>query len=64
MVTHNWDNIFSHLVAAILADAFDVPSYGPFLMHLDEKLPALRDELAKRGQLDVTWLDDVVYSVY
>ncbi|CAK9094118.1 Uncharacterized protein SCF082_LOCUS44250 [Durusdinium trenchii] len=47
MVTHNWDNIFSHLVAAILADAFDVPSYGPFLMHLDEKLPALRDELAK-----------------
>eukprot|EP00913_Durusdinium_trenchii_P034360 g32145.t1 len=55
MVTHNWDNIFSHLVAAILADAFDVPSYGPFLMHLDEKLPALRDELAKRGQLDVSY---------
>ena len=55
MVTHNWNNIFSHLVASVLADAFDVPSYAPFLLHLGERLPALRDELRRRGQMEVSY---------
>lgn len=29
MVTHDWHNLFSHLVAAVMADSFDKDEYGP-----------------------------------
>eukprot|EP00931_Biecheleriopsis_adriatica_P111919 TRINITY_DN8639_c0_g1_i1.p1 TRINITY_DN8639_c0_g1~~TRINITY_DN8639_c0_g1_i1.p1 ORF type:complete len:743 (+),score=83.46 TRINITY_DN8639_c0_g1_i1:286-2229(+) len=56
MVTHNWDNFFSHLVAAVVADALDAPDYGPLLLHLrDGWLPALRSELARLGRLELVY---------
>jgi hypothetical protein len=28
MITHHWANLWAHTIAAVVADAFDVPTYG------------------------------------
>eukprot|EP00928_Gymnodinium_smaydae_P087822 TRINITY_DN72018_c0_g1_i1.p1 TRINITY_DN72018_c0_g1~~TRINITY_DN72018_c0_g1_i1.p1 ORF type:complete len:849 (-),score=55.58 TRINITY_DN72018_c0_g1_i1:116-2662(-) len=60
MVTHHWDNCFSHLVAAILSDALGESSYESILPYLQKKraprnLKKLRHMLDRRGRLDRTY---------
>lgn len=53
MVTHTWSNLFSHLVAAVVADALGVPEYAAILPRLSVgELGALRSELYWKGKLD------------
>ena len=42
MVTHNWGNLFDHLVAAVLADALNEPSYAMVSKLLGSDLPILK----------------------
>eukprot|EP00929_Paragymnodinium_shiwhaense_P115168 TRINITY_DN8385_c0_g2_i1.p1 TRINITY_DN8385_c0_g2~~TRINITY_DN8385_c0_g2_i1.p1 ORF type:complete len:783 (+),score=80.87 TRINITY_DN8385_c0_g2_i1:33-2381(+) len=57
LVTHSWSNLFVNLVAAIVADALDLPVYD----HLVERLTAPRErhalmaELCMKGRLDLTY---------
>jgi hypothetical protein len=61
MVTHNWGNLFSHLVAAIVADALGMPFFAGgernVLAELSNPfgLLVLREELALRGKLQSTY---------
>lgn len=47
MVSHNWENVFSHLVAALVADAMSLPSYAVIVPQLrtPERLQRLRADL-------------------
>lgn len=58
MVSHNWANKFSHLVAAVVADAFDIPLYEDLVTQmLPSSLPQLIEELRKAGRLEtVYWI--------
>jgi len=56
MVTHNWANKFSHLVAAVVADALDLPSYASVLPRLQPgEMTALKSELFWRKKLTSTY---------
>jgi len=56
MVTHHWSNLFAHLVAAIVADALEVPTFGDILDQLSPaRLPNLKSQLASRGLLSLTY---------
>eukprot|EP00439_Symbiodinium_sp_Y106_P068872 s439_g11.t1 len=56
MVTHNWANKFSHLVAAVIADALDLPSYASVLPRLQPgEMTALKSELFWRKKLTSTY---------
>jgi len=52
MVTHAWDNLFAHLVAAICADALDAEDYSlvAYTMSLGD-VDAIRNELRSKGAL-------------
>jgi len=62
MVTHNWGNLFVHLVAAIVADALDQPYYNDgggrsLVAELSDpsRVWSLRDELHAKGKLQTTY---------
>ncbi|CAE8650263.1 unnamed protein product [Polarella glacialis] len=56
MVTHSWSNRFSHLVAAVVADALDLPEYEAVVGRLDRfEIGALEEELYWEGKLDQTF---------
>ncbi|CAL1166605.1 unnamed protein product [Cladocopium goreaui] len=58
MVTHSWSNLFSCLVAAVVADALDQPSYEKVLRDqrlAQSELPALRAELYWKKKLDTKY---------
>ncbi|CAE8683886.1 unnamed protein product [Polarella glacialis] len=56
MVTHSWSNRFSHLVAAVVADALDLPEYEAVLGRLDRfEIGALEEELYWKSKLDQTY---------
>ena len=58
MVTHSWSNLFACLVAAVVADALDLPSYEKVLRdnRLDQsELAALRAELYWKKKLDTKY---------
>lgn len=56
MVSHHWENLFAHLVAAIVADALEQATYASIVHRLDRaSLASLRTELASRGSLRQTY---------
>eukprot|EP00929_Paragymnodinium_shiwhaense_P014955 TRINITY_DN12295_c0_g1_i1.p1 TRINITY_DN12295_c0_g1~~TRINITY_DN12295_c0_g1_i1.p1 ORF type:complete len:811 (-),score=73.63 TRINITY_DN12295_c0_g1_i1:330-2762(-) len=57
LVTHTWSNLFSHLVAAIVADALDSPTYEHLVARLADPLErhALKAELYWKGKMDETY---------
>ncbi|CAE8584387.1 unnamed protein product [Polarella glacialis] len=56
MVTHSWSNRFSHLVAAVVADALDLPEYEAVLGRLGRfEIGALEEELYWKSKLDQTY---------
>ncbi|CAE8588792.1 unnamed protein product [Polarella glacialis] len=56
MITHSWSNRFSHLVAAVVADALDLPEYEAVLDRLDRfEIGALEEELYWKSKLDQTF---------
>jgi len=56
MVTHTWSAVFSHLVAAVVADALGLASYSEVLPRLEsDELDALESELYWKGQLDIIY---------
>ncbi|CAK9045669.1 unnamed protein product [Durusdinium trenchii] len=57
MVTHNWDNLFKDLLAAIVANALQECSFQVATRMLMEDVPLLRNILEKNGRLrDVYWV--------
>ena len=55
MVTHNWGNSFSNLLAAVLSDALQECSFSLPAELLQEDCALLQDLLAKMGRLDHTY---------
>lgn len=56
MVSHNWGNVFANLMAAIVADALDLPLYKDALARLAfAGLSGLREELLRVGKLDIVY---------
>ena len=55
MVTHNWGNSFSDLLAAVLSDALQECSFSLPAELLQEECAFLQDLLAKMGRLDDTY---------
>ena len=55
MVTHNWGNSFSDLLAAVLSDALQECSFSLPAELLQEECAFLHDLLAKMGRLDHTY---------
>lgn len=55
MVTHTWSNLFSHLVAAIVADALGEPEYGHVVQRMQKDITALESELSWKGKLNETY---------
>ena len=55
MVTHNWGNSFSNLLAAVLSDALQECSFSLPAELLQEDCALLQDLLAKMGRLDETY---------
>ena len=55
MVTHNWGNSFSDLLAAVLSDALQECSFSLPAELLQEECTFLQDLLAKMGRLDHTY---------
>ena len=55
MVTHNWGNSFSDLLAAVLSDALQECSFSLPAELLQEDCALLQDLLAKMGRLDETY---------
>eukprot|EP00928_Gymnodinium_smaydae_P087743 TRINITY_DN71969_c0_g1_i1.p1 TRINITY_DN71969_c0_g1~~TRINITY_DN71969_c0_g1_i1.p1 ORF type:complete len:471 (-),score=40.87 TRINITY_DN71969_c0_g1_i1:417-1700(-) len=51
LVTHHWNNLFSHTIAAIVADALDRPTYCSVLDQLEtpERVDLLRRRLQELG---------------
>ena len=55
MVTHNWGNSFSDLLAAVLSDALQECSFSLPAQLMQEDCAFLQDLLAKMGRLDDTY---------
>ncbi|CAE7818503.1 SYT4 [Symbiodinium necroappetens] len=56
MVTHSWRNKFSHLLAAVLADALNADKYDELAQSLaSRQFLKLTEALRKKGQLDVRY---------
>lgn len=56
MVTHSWSNRFACLVASVVADALELPSYASILHRLEgEGMLALKSELYWKNKLDITY---------
>ncbi|CAE7625670.1 PAO [Symbiodinium sp. CCMP2592] len=56
MVTHSWRNKFTHLMAAILADALDAEKYDEIAQGLVEReFEPLTKALRRKGRLDVRY---------
>merc|ERR1719284_430292 len=55
MVTHNWSNLFCHLVAAIIADALEIRSYEQIVHLLQTEPRELFKELRLRNVLGITY---------
>mmetsp|Transcript_105560 Transcript_105560/g.279845 ORF Transcript_105560/g.279845 Transcript_105560/m.279845 type:complete len:585 (+) Transcript_105560:3-1757(+) len=56
LVTHTWQNLFAHLVAAIVADALRIPMYEHILYRLAPgELSTLVSELYWKGKLKSTY---------
>ena len=55
MVTHNWGNSFSNLLAAVLSDALQECSFSLPAELLQQECTFLQDLLAKMGRLDDTY---------
>ena len=55
MVTHNWGNSFSNLLAAVLSDALQECSFSLPAELLQEDCALLQDLLAKMGRLNETY---------
>jgi len=56
MVTHNWGNLFCHLIAAIVADALGSPFFFNIVSRLDGRyLDALLAELEEQGVSERTY---------
>lgn len=56
MVTHSWSNHFAHLVASIVADALELPSYESVLARLEaQEMLALKSELYWKKKLDTAY---------
>merc|ERR1712207_8177 len=57
MVTHNWSNIFVHLVAGIVADSLGLDTFEDVALQLMDfrKMEAIRAELKAKGALEVTY---------
>jgi len=52
MVTHSWSNHFAHLVASVVADALELPSYESVLARLEaQEMLALNSELYWKKKL-------------
>ncbi|CAE8619599.1 unnamed protein product [Polarella glacialis] len=56
MVTHNWANTFSHLLAAVLADALGMETFDVVVdLLLSGQFEALRERLRAKGGLDLSY---------
>ncbi|CAE7455228.1 unnamed protein product [Symbiodinium natans] len=56
MVTHSWSNYFAHLVAAVVADAMELPSFESVIPRLEgRELEALREELLLKNKLGLAY---------
>eukprot|EP00435_Cladocopium_sp_Y103_P070289 s99_g35.t1 len=56
MVTHSWSNHFAHLVASVVADALELPSYESVLGRLEaQEMLALKSELYWKKKLDTAY---------
>ena len=56
MVTHSWRNTFTHLLAAIFADALDVEKYDEIARILVQReFGKLTDALQRKSALDVRY---------
>lgn len=57
MVTHAWDNTFSHLVASIVADAMGVATYSGIAAQLcSERLPEVVEDLEQLHRRSQYWI--------
>ena len=55
MVTHSWSNHFACLVASVVGDALELPSYSSVLNRLKgQEMSALKSELYWKNKL-VPW---------
>ena len=56
MVTHSWSNHFACLIACVVADALELPSYGSCLSRLEgDEMEALKSELYWKGKLNTAY---------
>lgn len=56
MVTHSWSNQFACLIACVVADALELPSYAPCLSRLEgDEMEALKSELYWKGKLNTAY---------
>jgi len=56
MVTHTWGNKFADLIAAVVADALDQPTYEAILPRLrPDRIGCLIEELEKGGGLNIAY---------
>ncbi|CAE8634973.1 unnamed protein product, partial [Polarella glacialis] len=56
MVTHNWSNTFSHLLAAVLADALGLETFdGVLELLFSGQFEELRERLRAKGGLDLSY---------
>ena len=56
MVTHSWSNHFACLIASVVADALELPSYESVVRRLEgEEMFALKSELYWKNKLDTTY---------
>lgn len=57
MVTHSWSNHFACLIASVVGDALELPSYSSVLNRLKgQEMFALKSELYWKNKL-VPWAD-------
>ena len=54
-MTHNWENSFNHLLAAVVSDALSECSFNLAAKLLEEDCSFVCDILAQRGRLDDTY---------
>ncbi|CAK8992367.1 unnamed protein product [Durusdinium trenchii] len=56
MVTHSWDNIFTNLVASIIADGLNVHTYSGISDQLSTNVEEVRKELGDLRHLSQYWI--------
>jgi len=56
MVTHNWSNLFRDLIAAIVADALNEPSFSLIASLLDKDIAALERMLGAKALATTYWV--------